>query len=145
METFRSAQPLALLAHLYPYGKLESQRPRSEALRSHTSAVGCAGAFIAEMPRRANHRAALAALDLPGTCSHGYRPFPRLEDLKSAEMQARTNDLLVLASVPCYDNTRGELASGLPGRELGGWRDKVCFFFRTCAQAAMIWQLKLDA
>ncbi len=90
-------------------------------------------------------KALLKKTDLPGTQCYGYRLFPELMGLMSPETPVRTNDLLVLASIPCYDDARGKFASGLPDRKLGGWRDKVCCFFRTCAQAAMIWQLKLGA
>ncbi len=81
----------------------------------------------------------------PGTHSYTWRLFFEVMELTSPKMPARTNDLLVLASIPCYDDTRGKFASGLPDRKLGGWRGKVSCYFRTCAQAAMIWQLKLGA
>ncbi len=75
----------------------------------------------------------------------GYRLFTELRDLKSRDTLVRTDVLLELASIPCYDDARGKFAASLPHRQLGGWWDRVYFFFRTYAQAAMIWQLNLDA
>ncbi len=72
------------------------------------------------MPRRASYSAAVAAPDLVGTPNYDHRLFRELMDLRSSENPARTNDLLVLVSIPCYDDSRGKFASGLPDTKLGG-------------------------